>query len=400
MPTPPRSGEEFYGVRCVVCRHVIPISNLISKLTQTMETKPRIEIGGDGHIECSCDACRNTRMYKFTSLHRYVIGSTGNAELIARATRLERRSDASTFFERLQGLGRLHKYVVPERIDALQHGLIRFTPPTRNKDITDFVPRVGDEEAFGEALFRSHRNRRIERLSAAQGFVIEEHPPGGLVELAVASYKTSNRSFAEYTRRVVDHARSHFGVLSLTEDHLHDGMWGDYAAGHTGFVISFSPINEFFFPPPDPQLRIPLREVFYGRTTRYDAEGFDVTDLMFEKDAGWKHQKEWRTIRVLEDHDDKATTKEGELIHLFRFPPDIVSGVIFGADMANKDRDELKSILDTDDRYAHVDIGEAFLKKGEVRLKNVRPARRPSKSVRICLEVPTGLKDWGTSNSG
>ncbi|MBM5574953.1 hypothetical protein GKO28_12510 [Deefgea sp. CFH1-16] len=61
----------------------------------------------------------------------------------------------------------------------------------------------------------------------------------------------------------------------------------------------------------------------------------NLTDLDFHdffnvKSGHWSYEREWRIIRAIVDADKTNSCEQNE-VHLFNFPPDALTSVIFGA---------------------------------------------------------------------
>jgi hypothetical protein len=119
----------------------------------------------------------------------------------------------------------LYKYVQPERVDALQSGLIAFTPPWLFNDPFEASPVFPSDAPEAIALFEAYRPRRAtltaEEKSALQARIDAIQRTHGL------------------RRIMLEQAARSVGVLSLSETRDCALMWAHYTAQHTGFVIGF-----------------------------------------------------------------------------------------------------------------------------------------------------------------
>jgi hypothetical protein len=277
--------------------------------------------------------------------------------------------------------------VGPDRLDVLKNRLIRFTPPAVSNDLTDFLPRLVDSDALGESVARSYGSRRL----------AEEHPElptevvQVLVDLNVEFLRAGHGAMHRFLQSYIHAMRSEFGVLSLTEDPLHPAMWAHYANNSAGFIISFRPDHRFFFPEEGPRWLNNLEPVIYSRRRTYSSNTIDGAALMFEKDAKWAFEREWRQVRKLRSADRVENN-----IHLFSLSPDVLNGIILGPRMSTIDREALLAIVYTDAEYAHLKVSEVIVKNERLTLRTLREPKGESGSFFALLwypDSPLGKRD-------
>jgi hypothetical protein len=131
--------------------------------------------------------------------------------------------------------------------------------------------------------------------------------------------------FEDWTRRVAS-IRSKAGIFCLSETNISIPMWSLYADGHKGACLQFRVTTDPFF-----QV---LGQVQYSRdypTFRFsqgDLVGYLFKQLLFKSDQ-WAYQREWRII--------KSANGAG----FFRFPPDSLTGIIFGCLASHSDMERI-----------------------------------------------------------
>ena len=163
------------------------------------------------------------------------------------------------------------------------------------------------------------------------------------------------------------------GVLALTEKPDNLLMWAHYAQNHKGFVIEFDGDHEYFHK----QLSS-SDELRYLRKVRYSDKRPNIrlstleeaTDIFLTKSKEWEYEQEWRIMRPLRDATETINVN-GEAIHLFSFPPDCVTGIIFGCRTQPRLRQEISEYLSGEKEYAHLDKYEAILDEKEFKLNIV-----------------------------
>jgi uncharacterized protein YukE len=243
----------------------------------------------------------------------------------------------------------LYKYVTAERIDVLQNGLIRFSQPSALNDPWDMRPHV--ERLFTDDDWVEHVvaplkpesdtqlidyvSKIIEDFAKNQGVTdknldeirkvvteANDEFPGELRQLFEVAFAETAEKMQQVVPQLAaiipDAMDSAVGVLSLTEKLDHPLMWSHYANNHSGLVLAFDEINEFF--------RSPRRGQPYdaggARRVKYSSERpkFDplidvslidnLTDedaisffdkMFFTKSKEWEYEEEWRMIKGLID---------------------------------------------------------------------------------------------------
>ena len=327
----------------------------------------RIHIGGPGSTELICSKCGAKRFYSFARIRQYSIGHDGPRSVRAPSA-AGSSANVETILARMARLTYLYKYVTSERIDILRNGFIRFTPAVDSNDLTDMLPRLSDVNELGERLARSYCLRLMKEESQLAGFCLSQKINDLILDSLVQGLRSKHGNMQDFFSSYVRRMRSQLGVLSLTEDPLNPAMWAYYANNLTGFVISFCPVHEFFFPEDGSFWNDILSPVIYSRRRRYGSLDMAPYALMFEKDRKWAHEREWRLVRMVKRYD----RIENGSCHLFRLPPDVIGGVILGARMAQADRNELLALIETDERYAHVGVREVALDSGRLTLNMTR----------------------------
>lgn len=244
----------------------------------------------------------------------------------------------------------LYKYLSPERSAFFRKPLLRLTQPFVLNDIEegklDFVFDA-DTEVRGfierniEKLKASDKSQEIFRLLDS-GYLHKKllDDPSWLLNIAV-----------EKTKKVVNRT---LGVLSLTESPLNTTMWPYYAADYKGFVVGFDEKHSFFKP-----MENELQGCGVLRKIRYtdDVPEVDVSeynlpkDFLFTKSLQWKHEKEVRMLRMLENADEQKDN-----VYLFRIPEQAIREVYIGYNVEIKHKDEILNLIKSTPDLNHVSV--------------------------------------------
>ncbi len=241
----------------------------------------------------------------------------------------------------------LYKYVTAERIDVLQNGLIRFSQPSALNDPWDMRPHV--ERLFTDDDWEEHVvaplkpesdtqlidyvSKIIEDFAKNQGVTdksldeirkvvteANDEFPGELRQLFEVAFAETAEKIKQVVPQLAgiipDAMDSAVGVLSLTEKPDHPLMWSHYANNHSGLVLAFDEINEFFRSPRpgQPDDACGARRVKYSserpkfdplidvslidNLTDEDAISF-FHKMFFTKSKEWEYEEEWRMIKGL-----------------------------------------------------------------------------------------------------
>jgi hypothetical protein len=169
----------------------------------------------------------------------------------------------------------LYKYYSAARIEAIENGLMRFTPPNTFNDTFD-----------------------------SDYLISKASSPRGSLDRA--------------------RNRTNYGIFCLTEDPTNHLMWVHYAGGHTGFVVGFKSADPIF------------KERFAILDAVDYTDGPmpvvpDPTDppisVFLQKSTVWDYEEEWRCVR-------KFGTDEQRDVYFF---PDAIHEIIIGSKMAAHD---------------------------------------------------------------
>lgn len=151
------------------------------------------------------------------------------------------------------------------------------------------------------------------------------------------------KKFSETMRRSLQNEVDNLGILSLSATDKNILLWSHYGAGHTGLCLRFSRKKPQAFIMRALQVKYSSEYPVVHLFSPGDWERIEA--LLLTKASNWRYEEEWRII------DEKKGPGEQ------RFPEDLLTGVILGARMPQKDRDEVLEWLKV--RKSPVDVYEA-----------------------------------------
>jgi hypothetical protein len=132
-----------------------------------------------------------------------------------------------------------------------------------------------------------------------------------------------------------------FGICSFSEVNNDILMWSHYSDSHYGLCLEFkrSPTNTLENAQP---ITYPNDDDFPYIDYWPDNEEellSEVEKIILTKSRHWGYEKEWRIIQrpITKNNDYKG--------HLVKYEKELLTGVIFGYRMSNKERNTIKGIL-------------------------------------------------------
>jgi len=167
-----------------------------------------------------------------------------------------------------------------------------------------------------------------------------------------------------FVKTFPDIVSNQFGILSLSEECDSIPMWSHYSSNHRGFIIEFDESSAFFnVNAKGNNDARGLKKIVYKNeipTCETLVEDFNYDKLFFTKGLDWQYEKEWRMVKLLKDA-DTVTNEKDEKIYLFKFPSDIVKGVIFGYKMEKELKDTMIDFFKSDSQYKNVRLYNASI---------------------------------------
>lgn len=280
----------------------------------------------------------------------------------------------------------VYKYVVPDRLDVLQHARIRFTQPAALNDpfelrpyfevfvnegeLLDHMARHPVDltphllEAYEAAPLEDRAGLSPDEWLAAMRVLLESEQGrevyGETLGLLLGAVREATPTLRE---RVYAEFGERCGILSLAEAPDVDLMWAHYADSHRGFVIGFDEAHPFFDRQrgPDDDF-FHLRRVIYREPVAYASlADLDGEAFLLSKGPRWAYERELRMVLPVDPASPTFVGPGGDAIHLRDFPPDAVECVIVGARGTPGLRRALADLVASDGRYGHVRLQQAVL---------------------------------------
>lgn len=262
----------------------------------------------------------------------------------------------------------MHKYVVPERIDVVENGCIRFTQAAALNDPFENNPCFS---VFSKSL--RERSRRL--LKNVEGrFRAHDAVTTGILIPKMVSDKTT-----EYQRNL----RAKYPMLSLTKKRNNLLMWSHYANAHRGFVMGFDSDHSFFHRE-KPRTMSPLREVKYSRKRLVlpayeECVTEDVSHIIFlTKSKYWSYEQELRMFAQPKYANVVLKGDDGLDIYLFKFPQESLKEIIFGHQVQADLKRRISEIVKR--QYSQVELFETRLNETDFDLDVIRYQLRTIKT--------------------
>ncbi|ASC64587.1 hypothetical protein B9P52_09850 [Achromobacter denitrificans] len=266
---------------------------------------------------------------------------------------------------------RLYKYLVPERVDAVENAVLRYSPFGAFNDPFEGRPHV-TEIATDEDLLITMNEVMPDELR--RGYEsLPQHVRARLSyslfsQLAVHFFEKQKplllqqvQAFTpDFTDRMYKSIDSALGALCLTEAPDNQLMWGHYAASSSGFVLEFDAYHSHF-----DERRSESDDFRYLRRVCYRDERpsgpmsqMNATDWMLVKSSHWSYEREWRIFRALADAKIVLSSTPYP-IHLFSFPRQALTSVILGARISSQTETSIRQALDSHSEYKAVQLKRA-----------------------------------------
>lgn len=272
----------------------------------------------------------------------------------------------------------LYKYVVADRTDILEKGLIRFTHPSALNDLAELRPAFGQVFTAGYAAQRLDIQSIVTRAyEDSPELVRQTFTPAAFMQFALDKLASNEgvmefgkalgmvNSFAGPLRTLLHNKFDEMvGVLSLSETWDNAPMWAHYADQHKGFVIGFDDSHEYFHRRrSDKDELYHLRQVVYVDAPTDPVSFSDLgsgTQIFLTKDKSWSYEREWRMLVQLSDA-SIITGQVNDPVHLFHLPGSLVQSVIIGVRTPDDLRIKITKIIAGNPSLAHVEILQAVV---------------------------------------
>lgn len=265
---------------------------------------------------------------------------------------------------------RLYKYLAPNRVDALDRAMLRYTPLGAFNDPFEGRPEItsGINETFLEKIAEfipQEAARAYEALPPEMRAVISLEHFMTIVSMTMTEKKPElEKQMLAFGPLIKDFLHQkldeQIGAMCLSEVPDSLLMWSHYGASHTGYVLEFNSHHPYFHKKRSPADEFQhLRRVLY-RETRPSARlnELEGPDLFLVKSGHWAYEREWRILRALTEAPE-VVQAEPYPVHLFDFPRESLTSVILGARTTESTEASIRMALRSHTEYKHVKLKRA-----------------------------------------
>lgn len=138
------------------------------------------------------------------------------------------------------------------------------------------------------------------------------------------------------------------GVLCLSEIYNNDLMWASYSQNHSGIVLEFETEHHFFNPIFKVEYKTEIPTLDLNELEDIGKNVFKYLKILKVKLPIWSYEKEYRVCKPLNQRDyvDDNLDSFNYSINLFKFPPQSLTGILFGARCSLDAIEEFKKVID------------------------------------------------------
>lgn len=223
---------------------------------------------------------------------------------------------------------KIYKYCDLKSIAILETCTLKFTPPNQCNDSRECLIHYCQAEntKFFLEAFSYDKKLFMENWSCINQYL-------------------SAPDTAKRAQQLRDRYSGKFGICCFSECITSTNMWGIYADKNTGFAIEFDTKKLPKLFKISYGVRSPVFDIDFYNDDEYGILGrlLDGLTPMFTKDIVWEHEKEWRSLELLE-HLSKITSDNGQDIFLYPLDPNAISAIFLGTNTSPKTKDIIKNI--------------------------------------------------------
>jgi hypothetical protein len=247
--------------------------------------------------------------------------------------RIVREPDAP--HNRFREIMKLYKYFPKQRVDFVQHRLVRLTPPSAFNDPFDMFPVI-------DSIF----TRKPESTAAA--------PHSGMLGRLLPDIHALGERMADklFNRSglLQSQLSQTYGVFCLSERNDSLLMWAHYASDHAGFVVEFDASHPWMNQDTSKPGVGAVRQIVYGDERPIVSRESNPLDSYFFKSREWSYEGEWRLVMRLADATKTLSSPPSD-IRLFEIPGAAISAIFLGARISDADRTTLMQCRTTMYRF-------------------------------------------------
>lgn len=171
---------------------------------------------------------------------------------------------------------------------------------------------------------------------------------------------------------------SRLKILCLSERRNNILMWSHYADNHKGFCLALNKniieewSDKIILLPIDYRDKFPSFRETYEKLNYMIAKGIQKGDEntypfnAYFKSPHWKYEQEWRLLKIPYQGDEGEIKVDGLSIP---FSPEMLTGIIFGCEMNEKNKDAIRYLVQLNPKMEHVKYHQAKKKDSEFGLE-------------------------------
>jgi hypothetical protein len=291
---------------------------------------------------------------------------------------------------------KLYKYAIPDRIDILRDGMIRFTQPAAFNDpfeMSPYLAAIVSEDYIAARMATDHDphvaesyNRLSREIRRKISFKQYQAHFSKDVMIKKLREKALGPALDEARESLPIAINQALGILCLTETSDDLLMWAHYAESHSGMVLEFDSEHDFFvrqFPEGtnvnpvgfDEDLRKDygfLRHIDYSK----DRPALTISDVksfaaFLVKSCEWSYEREWRMLMPFSYADKKLEIEGDWPVCLFAIPLSAITKVILGTRAEPSLEAEVKAIVSGNSAARHIVLERMSLDPKEFKLRPV-----------------------------
>ena len=122
-----------------------------------------------------------------------------------------------------------------------------------------------------------------------------------------------------------------YRICSFSDNATHPLLWSHYSGSHTGFCLEFDASTDTF----GPAMKVTYQNDYPSIDITEPDDDTNLRMSMLTKAQFWAYEGEYRLVSMEPNEPGALPVKE----HFFLFPTHLLTGVIFGCQMPQADRD-------------------------------------------------------------
>ena len=211
------------------------------------------------------------------------------------------------------------------------HNELYFASPTQLNDPWESKPHivVGDLSAPGY---------KAKYLTWAFQLMMANRPendPGKVREWLERHTQERAEEFAQEIRDQYQRALEGYRICSFSDNAAHPLLWSHYSSSHRGFCLEFDASTDIF----GPAMKVTYQDGYPSIDITEPDDDINLRLSVLTKAQFWAYEGEYRLVSMEPNEPGALAVND----HVFHFPPDLLTGVIFGCQMPQADVDLIRA---------------------------------------------------------